>query len=57
MMTKLKSDEQEQFDDYFKVASKADIHGVKVPLLHINQLIFEKRNIAHYKELEDAEAL
>jgi predicted nucleotidyltransferase len=57
IMTKLKSFEQEKFDDCYKIASIADINGVKVPFLHLNQLIQEKRNVARPKDLEDAEAL
>ena len=57
IMTRLKSFEQEQFDNSLKMASVADIHGVMVPFLHINQLIEEKKNVARYKDLEDVEAL
>lgn len=57
IMTRLKSFEQEKFDDCYAIASLADIDGVKVPFLHLNQLIEEKRNVARYKDLEDAEAL
>lgn len=43
--------------DIYDIASIADIDGGKVPFLHLNQLIEEKRNVARYKDLEDAEAL
>jgi hypothetical protein len=57
IMTRLKSFEQEEFDDCYKTASIADIEGVIVPFLHINQLIQEKRTLARFKDLDDAEAL
>lgn len=57
IMTKLKSFEQEQFDDCYKIASIAQIEDVTVPFLSLNQLIEEKRNLARYKDLEDVEAL
>ena len=57
IMTRLKSFEQEQFDECFKIAFHAEIHDVDVPFLHINQLIEEKRNVARHKDLEDVEEL
>ena len=57
IMTRLKSFEQEKFDECFKLAFHAEILDVDVPFLHINQLIEEKRNVARYKDLEDVEEL
>jgi hypothetical protein len=57
IMTKLKSFEQERFDDCYKIASIAQINDVTVPFLSLNQLIEEKRNVARHKDLQDAEAL
>jgi hypothetical protein len=46
-----------QFDSAYKLASIADIEGVKVPFLHINQLIISKKAANRPKDQIDVMAL
>jgi hypothetical protein len=57
IMTQLKNFEQEKFDDCHKLAAIAEIYDVKVPFLHLNHLIDEKRKVARLKDLDDVEVL
>lgn len=57
IMTTMKGLEQFSFDDCYKEASVAAIDGVKVPFLHINHLLENKRAVARPKDLDDIRAL
>jgi hypothetical protein len=53
IMTEMKGLEKEGFDECFRKASYADLNGVKVPFLHINHLISNKKMIARSKDQVD----
>ncbi len=57
ILTYLKAFPQSKFTDYLSLAYIADIEGVSVPFLHINQLIEEKQATARPKDLLDLEEL
>lgn len=57
ILTYLKAFPQSKFSDCLNLAYVADIEGVSVPFLHINQLIEEKQATARPKDLLDIEEL
>jgi predicted nucleotidyltransferase len=57
IMTTMKGLEHFSFDDCYKEASVAAIDGVRVPFLHINHLLENKRAVARPKDLDDIRAL
>lgn len=57
IMTDMKGLERYTFDECLSIASVADIDGIRVPFLHINQLIENKRIINRPKDQIDVDAL
>ena len=57
IMTSLKGFEQIKFDECYDLAPTADVEGVPVRILHINQLIEAKRSSGRPKDLIDIEEL
>lgn len=57
ILTSVKGLEEFGFDDAYKLASIADIEDVKVPFLHINQLIDSKKASNRPKDQIDVMAL
>lgn len=57
IMTTMKGLEQFSFDECYNDASVAAIDGVKVPFLHINHLLENKRAVARPKDLDDIREL
>lgn len=57
IMTEMKGLEKYTFDECMQMASIADIDNVKIPFLHINQLIENKRVVNRPKDQIDVEAL
>ncbi len=57
IMTGMKGLEGYSFDECLKVASVADLNGVLVPFLHINQLVANKKAVARSKDQIDIMAL
>jgi hypothetical protein len=57
IMTELKAFPQEKFDACLNIAYKAELHGILVPFLHINDLITEKKACSRPKDLFDIEVL
>ncbi|HJP64062.1 MAG TPA: hypothetical protein VJ844_11505 [Mucilaginibacter sp.] len=53
IMTKMKGLEDHTFDECFGLASIADLDGVLVPFLHINQLIANKKAVNRAKDQID----
>ena len=53
IMTSMKGLEDYTFDDCLKMASTADLGGVIVPFLHINQLIANKKAVDRPKDKID----
>ena len=53
IMTEMKGLEKLSFDECFKMASVADLDGVKVPFLHINHLIENKKVVNRPKDQVD----
>lgn len=53
IITTMKGLEAFTFDDCLKVSTIADIEGVKVPFLHINQLIVNKKAVNRPKDQID----
>ena len=57
IMTEMTGLEKYTFDECLQMASIADIDNVKVPFLHINQLIENKRIVNRPKDQIDVQAL
>lgn len=57
IMTYIKGFDQIQFDECYSVAPTADIEGIPVKFLHINQLIDAKKASGRPKDLMDIEEL
>ncbi len=57
LFTDMKHFQQKDFDDCYKIASVAEIDGIKIPFLHINQLIQEKKANNRPKDQLDIEEL
>ncbi|MEO5912507.1 MAG: hypothetical protein ABIP95_16595 [Pelobium sp.] len=57
IMTSVKGLEQYSFDDAYKTASVAEIENIKVPFLHINQLIQAKKATNRPEDQVDVIAL
>jgi hypothetical protein len=57
IMTYLKAFPQSSFEGCYNKAYVANIEGVNIPFLHINQLILEKKANARPKDLLDIEEL
>jgi len=57
IMTEMKGLEKYTFDECLQMASIADIDNVKIPFLHINQLIENKRTVNRPKDQIDVQAL
>ncbi|MFD0793814.1 hypothetical protein ACFQZX_09300 [Mucilaginibacter litoreus] len=57
IMTEMKGLEAYSFEECLSMASVAEIDGVKVPFLHINQLIDNKKVINRPKDRSDVIAL
>lgn len=53
IMVKMKGLESFSFDECFSVATTADIDGIKIPFLHINQLIANKKAVNRTKDQID----
>lgn len=45
------------FDEYFQIATIADIENIKIPFLHLNQLIANKRAVNRNKDKMDVAEL
>lgn len=57
ILTDMKGLENYTFDECMAMASLADIEGVNIPFLHINQLIENKKVINRPKDQSDVQAL
>jgi predicted nucleotidyltransferase len=57
IMTEMKGLEQYSFDECFENASVASIDGIKVPFLHVNHLLENKKAVGRPKDLEDVREL
>ena len=57
IMTKMKGLENYSFDECFEMASIAELDGIRVPFLHINQLIENKKVVNRPKDQIDVIAL
>lgn len=57
ILTDMKGLEEYSFDECLEVASIADIEGVRIPFLHINQLLANKRAVNRPKDQIDVLAL
>jgi len=57
IMTEMKGLEAFTFDECLQMASIADIEGVSIPFLHINQLILNKTVVNRPKDQSDVVAL
>jgi hypothetical protein len=57
IMTKMKGLENLSFNECFEMASIADLDGILVPFLHINQLIENKKAVNRPKDQIDVLAL
>jgi len=57
ILMEMKGLEDYSFDECLQMASVADIDGVQVPFLHINQLIANKKVINRPKDQIDVMAL
>ena len=57
IMTEMKGLEQFTFDECFEKASEASIDGIKVPFLHVNHLLENKKAVGRPKDLEDVREL
>ncbi len=53
IMVKMKGLESFTFDECLSVATSADIDGIKIPFLHINQLIQNKKAVNRSKDQID----
>jgi len=53
IMTKMRGLEDHTFDECFEMASIADLDGILVPFLHINQLIANKKAVNRPKDQID----
>ena len=53
IMTSMKGLENYSFDECFQMATIAEIENVKVPFLHINQLIANKKAVNRSKDQID----
>jgi predicted nucleotidyltransferase len=57
ILTEMKELEDYSFDECLSMASIADIEGIKIPFLHINQLIINKKVVNRPKDQIDVIAL
>jgi len=57
IMTKMKGLDDYTFDECLSIASIADLDGILVPFLHINQLIINKKTVNRPKDQIDVQAL
>ncbi|QEC77753.1 nucleotidyltransferase [Mucilaginibacter ginsenosidivorax] len=57
ILTEMKGLEQYTFEECLQMASIADIENVKIPFLHINQLIINKKQVNGPKDQSDVLAL
>jgi hypothetical protein len=57
ILVNMKGLEEYTFDECLQMASVADIKGVNIPFLHINQLIENKRTVNRPKDQIDVLAL
>lgn len=53
IMTTMKGLENRSFDDCLQQARVADLDDVHVPFLHINDLLLNKKAVAHLKDQLD----
>jgi hypothetical protein len=53
IMTSMKGLEQYTFDECFSIATIAEIESIKIPFLHINQLIANKKAVNRPKDAID----
>lgn len=53
IMTEMKGIENESFQECYDMASVSDLNGVKVPFLHINHLIANKKAVNRTKDQLD----
>jgi len=57
IMTSMKGLEDQPFDECYTLAKVADLDGIKVPFLHINNLLANKRAVARPKDQLDVAEL
>ncbi len=57
IMTTMKGLEHFSFDECYDKASVANIDGIKVPFMHINHLLENKRAVARPRDLDDVREL
>lgn len=57
IMTSMKGLENQSFEECLQKAKLADLEGIKVPFLHINDLLANKRAVARSRDLIDVEEL
>lgn len=50
IMTSMKGLEDKTFDGWYEVARIADLDGIRVPFLHINDLLANKKAVARPKD-------
>lgn len=53
VMTEMKGIENLSFDECLKMASFADLDGIRVPFLHINHLLANKKAVSRPKDKND----
>lgn len=53
IMTSMKGLEDKSFDDCYQKANIADLNGIRVPFLHINDLLANKKAVARPKDQLD----
>ncbi len=53
IMTEMKGLEEASFEDCYKLAAIADLNGIKVPFLHINHLLENKKAVNRPKDQID----
>jgi predicted nucleotidyltransferase len=57
IMTSMKGLENRSFDECYKSAKVADLNGVRVPFLHINDLLANKKAVGRQRDLTDVTEL
>jgi predicted nucleotidyltransferase len=57
LMTSMKGLENLSFDDCYNHAKVADLDGILIPFLHINDLIANKKAVGRPKDLDDVREL
>ncbi len=57
LMGYTKAFRKEDFADCYQRASVARVHGIPIPVIHINDLVREKQQLGRFKDLDDVENL